>query len=215
MFASAPTILLCWCLAAFLSGSIPFGLLLVKLAGKGDVRTQGSGNIGATNVARTGGKGLGVLVLLLDVLKGYLPVFLALRWGHGPEMAALLALAAVAGHVFTPWLRFRGGKGVATALGTVLAAAPWMALLPLALFVAAMWLTRQVSLGSILACVAVPAELALVQWTATLWGPWGWTQTWTLVAWTLLALLVIWRHKDNIARLQAGTERRFGTPKEG
>ena len=106
MTSADPRSLVLWCLAAFLCGSIPFGLLLVKLAGKGDVRAHGSGNIGATNVSRVGGKGLGVVTLLLDILKGFLPVFLAKKAGVSLDLLSLLALAAVLGHVFTPWLKF-------------------------------------------------------------------------------------------------------------
>ena len=121
---------LIWFLGAFLAGSVPFGLLLMKLAGKGDVRAQGSGNIGATNVMRIGGKGLGVATLLLDAAKGFLPVALAAHAGLGPGRLGFVALGAVLGHMFTPWLKFKGGKGVATALGAVLAYHAAMALPP-------------------------------------------------------------------------------------
>src|SRR5512135_3546643 len=121
MPSTDPTSLFLGCLAAFACGSIPFGLVLVKLAGKGDVRQHGSGNIGATNVSRVGGKGLGMVTLLLDIAKGFLPVFLARQAAFPVDMQAALALCATAGHVFTPWLKFKGGKGVATALGAALA----------------------------------------------------------------------------------------------
>ncbi|WP_306589514.1 glycerol-3-phosphate 1-O-acyltransferase PlsY [Geothrix sp. 21YS21S-4] len=199
-----------WCLAAFLSGSIPFGLLLVKLAGKGDVRTHGSGNIGATNVSRVGGKALGVVTLLLDVLKGFLPVFLAKKVGFGADALALFALAAVLGHVFTPWLKFQGGKGVATALGVIVAADPAMVLLPLGMFVFVLWLTRHVSLGSILAAAMVPVQLLRGLGEHPLPSAVS-----PLLPWAALALLVIWKHRENILRLQAGTESKlWGAAKE-
>ena len=126
---------LLWCLGAFLAGSIPFGLILVKLAGKGDVRQQGSGNIGATNVMRAGGKGLGIATLALDAAKGFIPVFLAAKLGGlGYVALAWVVLAAVVGHMYTPWLRFEGGKGVATALGACLAYHPLLVLPSLGAF---------------------------------------------------------------------------------
>jgi glycerol-3-phosphate acyltransferase PlsY len=203
-----------WCLAAFLAGSIPFGLLLVNLAGKGDVREHGSGNIGATNVSRVGGKALGIVTLLLDVLKGFLPVFLARKAGLGAEQVAFVALAAVLGHAFTPWLKFKGGKGVATALGVILAAKASMVVLPLGSFLFALWLTRHVSLGSILAAAMVPAQLLLAKA-----GP-GQTcpqSLLTLLPWLAVAVLVIWKHRENIQRLQAGTESKLwgATPEDG
>lgn len=191
-----------WCLGAFLCGSIPFGLLLVQLSGKGDVRAHGSGNIGATNVSRVGGKALGILTLLLDILKGFLPVFLARTFGVSPDLLALLALAAVLGHVFTPWLRFRGGKGVATALGVILATQAQWIILPMGVFVLVLWLTRQVSLGSILAAAMVPAQLLLPRWMPGF----PCMACASILPWLALVVLVIWKHRENIRRLQAGTE---------
>jgi glycerol-3-phosphate acyltransferase PlsY len=199
-----PKSLALWCLAAFACGSIPFGLLLVKLAGKGDVRAHGSGNIGATNVSRVGGKGLGIMTLLLDILKGFLPVFLAKKMGLGLDLVSLMALAAVLGHVFTPWLKFQGGKGVATALGVILAAnAPLMAV-PMGLFLFVLWLTRHVSLGSILAAAMLPVQVLL----------YAGKDLAQVLPWTLLAVLVIWKHRENIARLQAGTESKLWGAKQ-
>jgi glycerol-3-phosphate acyltransferase PlsY len=199
---------LSWCLGAFLCGSIPFGLLLVKGAGKGDVRSQGSGNIGATNVMRAGGKGLGVLTLLLDTAKGFLPVFLAKKVGMaGPELLAFVALAAVAGHVFTPWLRFRGGKGVATALGAVLAYHAPMVLPALGAFVLMVLVFRFVSLGS------VTAALVLFLTATGLLGSWARLPIredlarWPILAWALLVGLVIRKHGENINRLVRGAEK--------
>jgi acyl phosphate:glycerol-3-phosphate acyltransferase len=183
------------CLCAFLCGSIPFGLLLVKLAGKGDVRAHGSGNIGATNVSRVGGKALGVLTLLLDILKGFLPVVLAKNLGFGESALSLLALSAVLGHVFTPWLKFRGGKGVATALGVALAFRAAMVLPALGLFILLLLAFRYVSLGSVLAALALPLVL--------LWE--GATPV-VLLLWADISLIVIAKHHENIRRLLKGTE---------
>jgi glycerol-3-phosphate acyltransferase PlsY len=194
-------------LAAFLAGSVPFGLVIVKLLGKGDVRSQGSGNIGATNVSRVAGKGIGLFVLLLDIAKGVVPVVLAKRAGIPEPFWPWIGLAAVCGHVFSPWLGFKGGKGVATALGVV-AAVNWrLGALPFAVFVAALWLTRHVSLGSILAALLLPAEVVLL----ALAGDYGGFRALAdnlpyLLAWALLAVLVIAKHHENIRRLQRGTE---------
>lgn len=201
-----PNSLLLWCLAAFACGSIPFGLLLVKLAGKGDVRAHGSGNIGATNVSRVGGKGLGIVTLLLDILKGFLPVFLAKKAGFGVDALSLLALAAVLGHVYTPWLKFQGGKGVATALGVLLAVDAQLMLVPMGTFIFALWLTRHVSLGSILAAAMLPVQLYLISSFTRVFGGSLTKDLGFLLPWTALALLVIWKHRENIGRLQAGTE---------
>lgn len=221
-----PLQLALWCLGAFLCGSIPFGLVLVKLAGKGDVRQHGSGNIGATNVSRVGGKGLGVAVLLLDILKGFAPVALAKAQGLHPAAVAAVALAAAAGHVFTPWLRFKGGKGVATALGAALGFHPLMVLPSVVLFIVLLALTRFVSLGSICGAGLLPVSLALlpepvrtvVVKAGTLHlkvdlgvlpgslGRWPVHDPWVLGLWSALALLVIAKHHENIRRLLSGTE---------
>jgi glycerol-3-phosphate acyltransferase PlsY len=194
-----------WCLGAFLAGSIPFGLLVMKLAGKGDVRALGSGNIGATNVLRSGGKGLGIATLALDTAKGFLPVFLARQAGLGPGLLAWVVLAAVAGHVFTPWLRFRGGKGVATALGAVLAYHPAMVLPAFGVFLATLLVSRYVSLGSVLAAAALfLTALGLAGAWAIVPAP---LPRWpALLAWALLSGLVILKHRANLERLCRGTE---------
>jgi glycerol-3-phosphate acyltransferase PlsY len=199
-----------WCLGAFLCGSIPFGLLLVKLSGKGDVRAHGSGNIGATNVSRVGGKALGIVTLLLDILKGFVPVFVAKKFGVGSDLLALMALAAVLGHVFTPWLKFQGGKGVATALGVILATQAQWIILPMATFIFVLWLTRHVSLGSILAAAMVPAQLLLVNWMPGA----AKVSFASILPWLALVLLVIWKHRENIRRLQEGTESKLWGAKQ-
>ena len=204
---SDPLRLALWCLGAFLAGSIPFGLVLVKLAGKGDVRTHGSGNIGATNVSRVGGKALGVLTLLLDILKGWLPVWFCAHFGLNTPGIALVALAAVLGHVFTPWLKFQGGKGVATTLGTALAFHPWMVVPSLGVFAVVLLVTRFVSLGSVLGAVTLPVVLAVGR---TPFGPM------TVGIWTLISGIVIAKHHENIRRLLQGEESRlWGASKKG
>jgi glycerol-3-phosphate acyltransferase PlsY len=178
---------------AFLLGSVPFGLLLTRAAGLGDIRAIGSGNIGATNVLRTGRKDLAAATLLLDVLKGTAAVLLARRLG-GP--AGWAGLAAVLGHTLTPWLGFRGGKGVATALGALLGIA-W----PVGLAAAAVWLAaaaalRVSSLAAMTACLVTPLVALVVT-------PYPW-------AVPVIAGWIILRHRANIARLRTGTEPRIG-----
>jgi glycerol-3-phosphate acyltransferase PlsY len=188
-----------WLLALLLGyalGSVPFGLLLARAAGKGDIREVGSGNIGATNVLRAGGKWLAAAVLLLDAGKGFLAVWLVGRWL--PEAPSLGALGAVLGHCFPVWLGFRGGKGVATTLGTCLGLA-W----PIGAAYAAVWLallavTRISSLAGMSAALAAPIAATLLA-------------RWDLVpALWVIALIVIILHRENLARLRAGTEPRVG-----
>jgi glycerol-3-phosphate acyltransferase PlsY len=188
-----------WGLALLLGyalGSIPFGLLLAKAAGKGDIRQVGSGNIGATNVLRTGSKGLAAAVLVLDAGKGFLAVWLAWQWW--PGAASLAALGAVLGHCFPVWLRFKGGKGVATALGVCLGLG-W----PIGLAYAGVWLgmmamTRISSLGGMSAAVAAPVAAAAL----------GRAELVPVLA--AIALIVVWQHRANLARLRAGEEPKIG-----
>jgi glycerol-3-phosphate acyltransferase PlsY len=174
---------------------VPFGLLLTRLAGAGDVRRIGSGNIGATNVLRTGRKGLALATLALDALKGALPVWLAYRY-LGPDMAVVVGLGAVLGHCFPVWLRFQGGKGVATAAGVVLALTPIVAAIAIGVFVLAVLATRYVSLGSMLGAVAAAPGAYLL----------GHVQAAEL--YLLLALIIVLKHAGNIRRLAQGTESR-------
>jgi glycerol-3-phosphate acyltransferase PlsY len=198
---------------AYLLGSIPFGYILVRVFQGIDVRSIGSGNIGATNVARTGGKGLAIATLALDVFKGWLPVFLVLTLPGIPAssparlhtLAAFAALLAVLGHMFPVWLSFKGGKGVATGLGVFLALAPKAVLIAVVLFLAIVIFTRYVSLGSMLAAATFPAALWWLE-RETFPAP-------ALAMCVAVALLVILRHHQNIGRLLAGTESRFGTRK--
>jgi acyl phosphate:glycerol-3-phosphate acyltransferase len=181
---------------AYLIGSVPFGLILTKLCGAGDVRNIGSGNIGATNVLRTGHKGLAIATLILDILKGALPVWLAFRY-LGPDMAVVAGLGAVLGHCFPVWLKFRGGKGVATAAGVVAALTPTIAALAIGVFLLVVLATRYVSLGSILgALVAAPAAYVM-----------GYAQAAEL--YLLLALIILAKHAANLRRLAQGTEARL------
>ena len=194
---------------AYLLGSIPFGYLLVRIFRKEDVRETGSGNIGATNVARAGGSGLGLLTLLFDALKGYVAVLIAAHLapatGHGPStLAVAAAVAAVLGHVFPVWLHFRGGKGIATALGVFLALVPLVALAAVGIFALIVATTRLVSLGSVLAAVSIPIfALLLVPHRSTA----------LLAGLSFISLLSILKHHANIVRLLHGTESRFGTNK--
>ncbi|MDW8369501.1 MAG: glycerol-3-phosphate 1-O-acyltransferase PlsY [Geminicoccaceae bacterium] len=180
-------------LLGYFAGSIPGGVVLTRLGGAGDVRAIGSGNIGATNVLRTGRRGLAAATLLLDLLKGFLPVWAAWSW-TGPDTAAAAGAGAVIGHCFPLWLGFKGGKGVATAGGVILALTPLVVLPALAVLALAFALTGWVSLGSILAALAAP----LAAWLL------GHVQAAEL--YLLLAALVIFQHRANIARLLRGQE---------
>ena len=184
-------------LGAYLLGSIPTGLLLAKAAGV-DIRSSGSGNIGATNVYRTLGRSHGIMTLLGDCLKGLLPV-LAARYFDLPDLwVAAIGAAAFLGHVYTVFLNFKGGKGVATALGVFLAASPLAVLAALAIFSFILWKWRYVSLASISAAAAMPIAVALLDGKPLI-----------VLMSVLIATLVIWKHKDNINRLRNGTENKF------
>ena len=190
---------------AYLLGSIPFGYLLVKIFLKQDIRATGSGNIGATNVARSGAKGLGISTLLLDLGKAFLAVKIAQHLAPGDyDLAVAAAVAAILGHVFPIWLGFRGGKGVASALGVFLALTPISALAIFAVFLVILLLTRYVSLASIIAAATfplfgfhfVPVRTPIV-----------------IAGFLFIPLLIIVKHHQNIRRLLSGTESRFGARK--
>lgn len=197
---------------AYLLGSVPFGYLLVRVFRKQDIRSLGSGNIGATNVARSGAKGLGVATLLLDCLKGSLAVLLAFQIARHTslsrpaafDLASAASIAAILGHVFPVWLAFRGGKGVATALGVFLVLSPRTLAIALLLFLAVFSLTRFVSLASILSAASIPILAAFFVSERT---------PFVITAFLLIPLLVIAKHHANIRRLLSGTESRFGTRK--
>jgi glycerol-3-phosphate acyltransferase PlsY len=189
---------------AYLLGSIPFGLILAKLFGGSDVRKEGSGNIGATNVARVAGPLAGTLTLLLDAGKGTAAVLLAMRLSHDSAAWMMIAgLAALVGHCFPVWLKFKGGKGVATAVGVFLAMAPLPALAALGVFVVIVGIWRYVSLGSIVAAAMFPVFFYFLEFRKV---PGLW---WSLIAAVLCPCLIIWRHRENIQRLVAGTESRL------
>jgi glycerol-3-phosphate acyltransferase PlsY len=183
--------------AAYLTGSIPTGLLLGKMYGI-DVRQKGSGNIGATNLYRTVGRKVGFLTLIGDCLKGFLPVVLVKMSSLPPELAAWAGLAAFCGHVFSVFLKFKGGKGVATALGVFIALAPRAVAIVMALFIGVMFLWRYVSLGSISAAIAMPLAVYVL----------GGDRLVTVIT-LVIATIVIIRHHENIKRLIAGTENKF------
>jgi len=200
-------------LVSYLLGSIPFGYLLVRFVRKEDIRAKGSGNIGATNVVRSGAKGLGALTFLLDAIKGYVAVavsgslaaWLGLTAVPGMNAAALAAICAILGHIYTVWLGFKGGKGVATALGVFIALAPWAALAGLVVFVVTFALSRYVSLGSILAAVAFPVFAFVL--------PHAPRSTWLNAVIFIIPAIVLLKHHQNITRLAQGTEYRFGKAK--
>ena len=195
-------------LGAYLLGSVPFGFLAAKAKGM-DIRTAGSGNIGATNAMRVLGKPAGIGVLLLDVLKGYA----AVAWlcaamlkmftpasADAETLRIIAGIGAVLGHNYTCWLKFKGGKGIATTTGVYLALAPWAVLIALVVFILAGLLTKYVSVGSIAAAIALPAAVWILAPQNLFLG----------IVTTALGALAIYKHKSNLQRLIAGTENRFG-----
>ena len=192
--------------AGYLLGSIPFGYLIVRVAGGGDVRAAGSGNIGATNVNRVAGKGAGLATLLLDVAKGYLAVWLAARVSGGDVgWMAVSGMAAVVGHLFPVWLGFRGGKGVATAVG-VFVPLCWMAVGAAALvWLVVVSISRYVSLASVVAAALLPLCMYFLYVPGTSHAP----PVSVSVSTALVAILIIVKHRANMQRLIAGTESRL------
>lgn len=199
-------------LGAYLLGSIPTGYLVAKAKGI-DIRSVGSGNIGATNAMRVLGKPAGIFVLLMDALKGFaavalladgLPQLLQLSIPNVQANHLLAGICAVLGHNYTCWLKFKGGKGIATTAGVFLALAPWALLVALVVFILAVLLTKYVSVGSIAAAIALPVTVWVMSPQNVLLG----SMT------TALGVLAIYKHKGNIQRLRAGTENRLGTKKE-
>src|SRR5215467_6201963 len=182
---------------AYLLGSVPAGYILGSRAGI-DVRKAGSGNIGATNVARLVGKRQGILTLIADAAKGFIPVFVASRLGLSSNWIALTGVAAFLGHLYPVFLKFRGGKGVATALGVLLGVAPWATLLLAVIFAVVAYASRTVSLSAMIAAAAAPLALWLFSYPVVLIGMSA-----------FIAILIIWRHRANIKRLIAGTEPKF------
>ena len=197
-------------IGSYLLGSIPFGYFAGRIAGI-DIRNCGSGNIGATNVIRTLGKSYGYPVFALDFLKGFgavkMSILIATRvqseW-NSPEMFGIVAaISSVLGHSFPVWLRFKGGKGVATSAGALLALAPVAALIGVAIWILTFWLTRYVSVASIAAAAALPLIILITTWLSRTTGKLLFYSS------LYLAAVVIWRHRSNLSRLIRGTEPRF------
>lgn len=187
-----------WLLPAYLIGAIPFGFIIGKMRGV-DVRTVGSRNIGATNVYRTVGKGWGFLAFFCDFLKGFAPTMYVIGVCGGVyDLPVAVGLACVVGHTLTVFMKFRGGKGVATAFGMLMALVPWVAAGALALFVVTVWISHYISLGSCLAALALAVALWFLEVPLSL-----------KVAMTFLAAFVIFKHKSNIRRLINGCENKI------
>jgi glycerol-3-phosphate acyltransferase PlsY len=182
----------------YVLGSIPFGLILTRLAGKGDVRNIGSGNIGATNVLRTGSKGLAAATLLLDALKGAAAVWIAQT--YWPALVQFAAAGALVGHLYPVWIKFRGGKGVATFLGLLIPLLPVGAAIYAAVWILLLLTVRISSVAGMVAAISAPVSAAILDQSLfpMLLG---------------FALLVVWKHRTNIARLKVGTEPRIGRDK--
>ena len=199
-------------LAAYLIGSLSFAVIVSRAMGLSDPRTYGSGNPGATNVLRSGSKPAAIVTLLLDAAKGWLPVMLVKWFGPAWDLSegtqALAGLAAFLGHLYPVFFAFKGGKGVATAVGVLLAFEPLLALATLVTFALIVFFSRYVSLASMVAAVFAPAYYLIgdgVAWTASS------AKTLALIA---MGLLLIWRHRENIQRLLAGTESKLGQKKK-
>jgi acyl phosphate:glycerol-3-phosphate acyltransferase len=187
-------------LLAYLLGSVPTGYIVGSLAGI-DVRKAGSGNVGATNVARVVGKCHGIVTLVVDIAKGLVPVIVALSLGLMPAATAFVGVAAFLGHLYPVFLRFQGGKGVATALGVFLGLAPWATLVLMAIFVLVLLATRLVSLSSMVASASTPIVF------------WFFFHSPILTGTSLfIAAMIVLRHRGNIQRLRLGTEPRLGAP---
>src|SRR3989304_9069716 len=190
-------------IAAYLIGSIPTGIIVAKIIGAPDPRTIGSGNIGATNVGRAAGKAAGIVTLIGDILKGFLITSLAFYiFGNSPTAVSITGLAVFLGHIYPIFLLFKGGKGVATALGVFLAIGALQALIAVILFAVIVAIFRYVSLGSMIAAVSIPILFSLFEATIL----------YALFA-VLIAVLIVLKHSDNIKRLVNGTENKVGGKK--
>ena len=186
-------------LAAYLIGSVPFAWLLARQWGFSDLRRVGSGNVGAANVLRASGVKAGVLVAVLDIAKGALSVMLAERFGGNAAAPAAAGLAAIIGHIYPVWLRFRGGKGVATACGVFSVLTPLAVPPALGIFIVAVWITKYISLGSVLASIALPPIAYALGSPAP-----------DVAAAFAAAAMIVFRHRANVLRVRTGTERRIG-----
>ena len=186
-------------LLGYLTGSIPFGVVVSRLLGAVDPRTTGSKNVGFTNVLRVSGKKAGILTLAGDIGKGWFVGWMGTLVFHEEFAMLLVALAAIVGHLHSVFLGFKGGKGVATALGAVLGLAPWVGLTLMGLWVGAVWLWKYSSGGALLAFAMFPIVAV------------GFHRSWLFVGWASLVTLLIWsRHRENLIRLWTGTESRIG-----
>jgi len=185
---------------AYLIGSLTFATILVRLTRGIDIRTVGSGNAGGTNVLRTSGKGLALVVALLDIVKGVVAVLLMKTITYDPRWLGAAAVAAILGHVFPVFFGFRGGKGVATVVGSFAVLSPWSVLVIVGVFALVVGFTRYVSLGSVTAACLLPVTMGLL-----FHGPEG-----EVLAAVAAALLLVFSHRTNIGRLLSGTERRLG-----
>ena len=189
------------CVVIYLVAAIPTGVVLTRLMGLEDVRSKGSGNIGATNVYRVAGKLPGILTLIGDILKGFLPLLAVKHWlNPTPLQLGLAGVVAIIGHCYPVYLRFRGGKGVATALGIFLILDPQALLGGCVAFLLAVALTRYISLGSVLAATTAPLLTIVFHRPLPL-----------VLCACAIGALIIWRHRENLRRLRAGTENRFGS----
>jgi glycerol-3-phosphate acyltransferase PlsY len=185
-------------LLAYLLGSVPTGYILGHWGGV-DVRKAGSGNVGATNVARVVGKRYGIVTLVVDIAKGFVPIIIAISWGMTPVATACVGVAAFLGHLYSVFLRFQGGKGVATALGIFLGLAPWATLVLMVIFLVVLSATRVVSLSSMVASACAPIVF------------WFFFHSPVLTGTSLfIAAMIVLRHRGNIKRLKLGTEPRLG-----
>ncbi len=188
-------------LFGYLLGSVPTGLILAKLFSKVDPRKIGSKNIGATNIFRTAGKSLGIFTLIGDLLKGAIPVVIAIQWGESDLWIALSGLTPFLGHIFPIFLGFKGGKGVATALGVYLMFSPISVLIEFFIFAGIVWKWRYISLGSITCGTTIPILLAFFRSDS---------QAYFIVS-VIMAALILYRHQSNISRLLQGTENKWKT----
>jgi glycerol-3-phosphate acyltransferase PlsY len=188
-------------LFGYLLGSIPTGLILAKLFSKVDPRKIGSRNIGATNIFRTAGKLLGILTLVGDLLKGAIPVVMAIQWGESDLWIAIAGLTPFLGHIFPIFLGFKGGKGVATALGVYLVISPVAVLIEFLIFAGLVWKWRFISLGSIMCAITIPILIAFFRSDSKAY----------FIVSVIMAGLILYRHQANISRLLQGTENKWKT----
>ena len=188
-------------LFGYLLGSVPTGLILTKLFSKVDPRKIGSKNIGATNIFRTAGKALGILTLVGDLLKGAAPVVIAIQWGESDLWIAISGLSSFLGHIFPIFLGFKGGKGVATALGVYLVISPIAVFIEFLIFAGIVWRWRFISLGSITCAATIPILIAFFRSDS---------QAYFIIS-VMIAALILYRHQSNISRLLQGTENKWKT----